>query len=120
MVGELAVSFCERKVGQECVCLDVWSYPDGTYNLVVDNFGGIDGHGLSFPCAFHQLAGVLTGRPLVSQSPAGIVTIDRCGGSICAEFEPSDGQTPFRHCIAAEEYDRAMDALEANVIGYLA
>jgi hypothetical protein len=120
MVGELAVSFCERKAGQVSTYLDLWSYPDGTYNLVIENFGGADQQELSFPCAFHQLAGVLGGKPLISQNESGMVVIDRCGNSVCAEFQPFDSPEQFRHCIPLEEYRHAIDALESNVIGYLA
>jgi len=120
MVGELAVSFCDRSAGRTSVCLDLWSYPDGTYNLVMENIGDGGTQELSFPCALHQLAGLLDRKSLVSQNEIGVVSIERCGDSVCAEFMPFDGKDGFRHCVGLEEYRHAITALEANTVGYLA
>ena len=120
MIGELAVSFCDRKIGQGSVCLDLWSYPDGTYNLVIENFVGPAKNELSFPCAFHQLAGLLDSRALVTQNDAGVLAIEQCGGTVCAEFVPFEGHGGFRHCVGAEEYRMAIAALESDSVGYLA
>jgi len=120
MVGELAVSFCERQPGQACVCLDLWSYPDGTYNLVIENFCDDGDQELAFPCAFHHLAGVLNRKPLVSESEVGTVTVERCGEDVCAEFQPSGDRNGFRQCISIGEYRRAIDALEAHALRYFA
>jgi len=120
MVGQLAVSFCERKEGETCVCLDVWAYPDGTYNLVIENFGTCTDREFAFPCSFHQLAGVLSRKSLVSESEVGMVTIERCGSFVCAQFDSSEGQDGFSHCIGFEEFRRAIEALESDAVGYLA
>src|ERR1700722_8703304 len=114
MIGHLAVSFCDRKPGQTSGCLDLWSYPDGSYNLVMENFGGEGTRELAFPCALHQLAGPLHQKNFVSQTEEGILEIGRCGDTICAEFNPFDGRGKFRHCIGFEEYEAAISALEAS------
>lgn len=120
MIGVLAVSFCDRKAGQAGVCLDLWSYPDGTYNLVMENFGGQRERELAFPCALHQLALPLNGKSFTSQNSIGVLQIERCGEQVCAEFVPFDLKHTFRHCIPSEEYRLAIEALEAREIGYLA
>jgi hypothetical protein len=120
MIGELAVSFYDRRAGQASVCLDLWSYPDGTYNLVMEDIGDDGNEEFSFPCALHQLAGILDRKPLVNQNEAGVLSIERCGTSVCAEFMPFDGKNGFRYCIGLDEYGRAIEALEASAIGYLA
>jgi hypothetical protein len=118
MVGVLAVSFCDRREGQAGVCLDLWSYPDGTYNLVMENFGK-EGE-FAFACALHQLAAPLKGNSFTAQNEVGVLQIERCSDQVCAEFVPFDLSQTFRHCIAADEYRMAIEALEANAVGYLA
>jgi hypothetical protein len=120
MIGVLAVSFCERKEGEASVCLDLWAYPDGSYNLVIENFGGEGEKDLSFPCALHQLAGPLYNKVFTSQDEDGILQIERCDNSVCAEFTPFDDRDGFRHCIPFEDYQLAIEALETNAVGYLA
>ena len=120
MVGELAVSFCDRKADQVCVYLDVWSYPDGSFNLVLENLEGSSPREIAFPCALHQLAGVLKGKPFVNEGPLGSITVDRCRGSVCAEFKPAGEKEAFKHCIPMEEFCSAIDALESRSLGYLA
>ena len=120
MVGKLAVSFCERRTGAPSVYLDLWAYPDGTYNLVMENFCGDIQQEYSFPCAMHQLVGLLERKPLESESDAGVLLVERCGNSVCAEFDPKDGRPSFRHCIAIEDYRMAIEALESHTVGYLA
>src|SRR5580704_12122411 len=108
MVGVLAVSFCERKVGQAGVCLDLWSYPDGTYNLVMENYGGQGQSEIAFPCALHQLSGPLLHKPFTCQNDDGVLQIEKCGNQVCASYEPFDGDGSFRHCIAFDEYEEAI------------
>ncbi len=119
MVGTLAVSFCDKGEGQP-VCLDLWSYPDGTFNLVLDNFQPEGSNQIAFPCALHQLSGVLKDRTFMSENGAGTVEIVRCGDVVCAEFNPTGGHSPFRHCIPVAAYGAAIQALEAHAVGYLA
>jgi len=120
MVGELAVSFCERRAGQACVCVDLWSYPDGTYNLVVEHSGVDAKQEYSFPCSFQQLAGILDRKPLTSSNEFGSVLVERCGDSVCAQFETEGEDAGFRYCISVEAYKKGIEALEANDVGYLA
>jgi len=120
MIGNLAVSFCDRGAGANGVCLDLWSYPDGTYNLVIENFAGDADKELVFPCVLHQLAGPLDQKSFVSENEEGKLEISRCEELVCAEFVPFDGREGFRHCIPQEEYQLAIAALEANTSGYLA
>src|ERR1700722_18077648 len=120
MVGVLAVSFCDRRAGQGGVCLDLWSYPDGTFNLVIENYGGEKGKELAFPCALHQLAGPLLNKPFMSENDEGVLQIERCGNQVCAEFVPSHSRKGFRYCIGLDEYQQAIEALESWEVGYLA
>jgi len=120
MVGVLAVSFCDRGAGQESVCLDLWSYPDGTYNLVLENHGDEGKVEVSFPCALYQLIAIKRGTMFVSQNDLGFVEIDRCEDKVCAQFIPFSGPGGFRYCIRFDEYRSAIEALEDNVIGYVA
>lgn len=119
MIGELAVSFCEKE-GRRAVCLDLWSYPDGTYNLVLENFAPEGSQEMAFPCALHQLQNVLEGKPFVADNAKGAISIERCGELVCAEYGPIDGGRGFRHCIPFIKYREAIDALQANAVGYLA
>ena len=120
MIGVLAVSFCGRRSGDSSVCLDLWSYPDGTYNLVVEYDGETGKIEASFPCSLGQLAGVLMRRPLTISGDQGEVTVEACTESVCAQFEWPNGSGGFRHCVPTEEYRKAIEALEYNVIGYVA
>lgn len=120
MTGVLAVSFCERKAGSGSVCLDLWSYPDGTYNLVVEHFAETGRVEASFPCSLYQLAGVLQKRPFTMETEEGSVVVEVCTDAVCAEFNSPSGKGSFRHCISIEEYRRAIEALELNTIGYVA
>jgi hypothetical protein len=120
MIGKLAVSFCGRQIGQPVVCLDLWSYPDGTYNLVVEQGGKSKNGDFCFPCSLPQLAGILDRKSLTTCNGLGSVHIERCGEAVCAAFEDALGEPAFRHCIPIDEYRRAIEALESNVVGYLA
>ena len=120
MIGKLAVSFCERRVGQASVCLDLWSDPDGTYNLVVEHRDGAAHLEYAFPCSLPQLSGILDRKTLTTCADNGSIHLGRCGDSVCAEFEDVLGEPVFRHCIPIEEYRCAIEALESNAVGYLA
>lgn len=120
MLGVLAVSFCERNGNDAHVCLDLWTYPDGTYNLVMENFGGEGGQELSFACTLHQLSRPLHNRTFTCQDANGVLQIERCGDYVCADFAPFDDRDRFRHCIHIDTYRAALQALECNVIGYVA
>lgn len=120
MIGSLAVSFCEKKEGHVAVCLDLWSYPDGTYNLVLDNFRTEGHREISFPCTLDRLTAIAKGKGFVAENEAGVVNIERCGEQVCADFQPFDGTGEFRHCIELRAYCQAMDALRDHAVGYLA
>jgi len=120
MIGELAVSFCERKVGETCLCIDLWSYPDGTCNLVVSALIGSADYELSFPCVPHQLDGVVKGRSLYTENDEGSILVEKCGEQICAEYSSLKSGRSIRQCIPSEEYRRAVDSLMTGTIGYLA
>ena len=118
MVGVLAVSFCGRRSVDGSICLDLWSYPDGTYNLVVEHQNDKGKVEAAFPCSLGQLAGVLSRRPLSISSEDGEVIVEFCGDAVCAEFGAHAGAGSFRYCIPVDDYRRAIESLEYNVIGY--
>ena len=120
MVGVLAVSFCGRRSEDGSICLDLWSYPDGTYNLVVEHVRDTVKVEAAFPCSLGQLAGVLNRRPLSVSSDQGEVLVETCAEAVCAEFRVTGKAEEFRYCIPMDDYRRALESLEYNVIGYVA
>ena len=120
MVGKLAVSFCERQAGESCLCIDLWSYPDGTCNLVVSSMIGLVDHELAFPCAPYQLDLVTSGQPLRIIRDEGSIVVDWCDGEVRAKYTSHMSGRCFRQCIALEEYRNAVDLLMTGTVGYLA
>jgi len=120
MVGKLAVSFCERKDNEACLCIDLWAYPDGTCNLVVSAVIGAVDYELSFPCAPHQLEAVVDGRTLYTENDQGSILVEKCGEQVCAQYESSMSGRKLRQCVALVEFSQAVDSLVAGSVGYLA
>ena len=120
MVGELAVSFCERKKEESGMCIDIWSYPDGTCNIVVSAVIGSKLHELSFPCAPYQFEDVLKGKPFSTSNEDGSILIEKCSDAVCAEYESLKSGCKARQCMPLENFHRAVDSLLNGAIGYLA
>ena len=63
MIGNLVWTGCERSADSRLQFLELWSYPDGTLNIVAANEAHDDCEH-TFPIAVEQLEGILRGRPL--------------------------------------------------------
>ncbi|MDR3689486.1 MAG: hypothetical protein P4L46_08920 [Fimbriimonas sp.] len=120
MVGELSVSFCQRKNGETSLLIDLWSYPDGTCNLVValpvSSPGGED----VFPCAPSQLSAVLEGRVFSLTGAHGSIVIEKSVDRVCAQYTCLTTSRSVRHCLPVDDFRRAVDALAEGSIGYVA
>lgn len=120
MIGELAVSFCGRKAGETSLCIDLWSYEDGSCNLVVSTAVGATEHELVFPCAPHQLDAVLSGKALFVKNTEGSILIEKCGDTVCAEYVSLRSGRNVKQCLPFEEFERGVNSLLSGTIGYLA
>ena len=102
------------------MCIDIWSYPDSTCNVVVSAVIGSKLHELSFPCAPYQFEDVIKGKALKTSNDEGSIVISSCGENVCAEYESLNSGCKVRQCLPLERYRRAIELLLTGVIGYLA
>ena len=120
MIGELAVSFCDRKDGDVGMCIDIWTYPDSTCNIVVSFRTGSVLEEFVFPSAPHQLEQILEGKPLLISVGDRSIKIEAADGWVCAECQISSTAATVRQCVYDDVYRRAIEHLVAGSLGYLA
>jgi hypothetical protein len=78
MIGDLLASFCERGTEGGTQCLELWTFPDQTLNVVVTRVSREDEAEYAFPCAAHHVVGVLNGsRTFRSQVGTAGLTLER-------------------------------------------
>ncbi|MGV3617542.1 MAG: hypothetical protein ACO1SV_19625 [Fimbriimonas sp.] len=93
MIGDLLASFCERGKEGGTQCLELWTYPDQTLNVVVTRVSREDEAEYAFPCAPHHVLGVLDGsRPFRSQVGNVGLTLERADDQVRAWVSaPAEG-----------------------------
>ena len=108
MWGKLLGAFCERGGENLTRCLELWAYPDTSLNLVVNCAGGEGEREFAFPCAPHQLVGVLENQTFRSQTDEGAVVIRRDRDSVTAAFTPASGDAGWKHSVPIEPFATAL------------
>lgn len=119
MKGVLLGAFCERGGIELTRCLELWAYPDTTLNVVVNRFGPEGEEEYAFPCALHNLVGVLQHRPFKQVGAAGTVAIERNGDSVTALYRSADGSDGWRHSVPVETFISALVQIAPEASLYL-
>jgi len=120
LIGELAVSFCENKAEDTGMCIDIWSYPDGTCNVVVSARVGSVVNEFVFPSAPYQLIQVIEGNPFFASQSGYSIQIEHCNGLVCAQCDAPEHDLSIQKCVSLDSFRIAMAHLQAGAVGYLA
>jgi hypothetical protein len=110
MIGKLVITFCERSAAGPPKALELWSFPDGTLNIVVASDSEQRQTEWSFPCAIEQLQSVLFGKPLILRdSEDRPMQLARVDDRICATYS-AFGEN-WRQCIDVVELQQVFGEL---------
>jgi|GEM_PF-2616397 len=91
MTGVLLGAFCERGVDRTTCCLELWSFPDTSINVVLNRFGPDGETEYAFPCAPHHLIGVLMNVPFLCETGESRVSITRSEEHLVAVVMAEEG-----------------------------
>jgi len=107
MIGDLLASFCERGREGGTQCLELWTYPDRTLNVVVTRVSKMDEDEYSFPCAPHHVMGVLQGtRAFRSQNQDAGLVLQRHEDVVIAQVSGVEGAWEQR--VPLESFESAL------------
>ena len=101
MVGTLVWTSCERGAEQNLRYLELWSYPDGTLNLVAISEGA-EGCEHAFPVCVEQLQGILEGHTMHLRCEHLDLLLERSDDRVCAHCK-SESRS-WTHCVAVSEF----------------
>jgi hypothetical protein len=108
MIGDLLASFCERGTEGGTQCFELWTYPDRTLNVVVTRVSHSDESEYSFPCAPHQVVGVLQGdRTFRSQVGQVGLTLERADDHVRAHVQSPEGDE-WQQFVPVESLESAL------------
>lgn len=109
MVGDLLASFCERRLKGGTQCLELWTYPDETLNVVVSRFDDQTEIEFSFPFATEQLLEVVSGdRSLKRVGKEADLTLELKDGVVRATVHPLGDYEDWQQQVPAESISRAL------------
>jgi hypothetical protein len=114
MVGELLTAFCERSIAGTLKAFELWTYPDGTLNIVVVSEDDRGKQEACFPCAAHQLQAVIDGKQLQLDNGSETLRLIRLDDFVSAEF--SGG---WRQCLEVEALQDALDRMQFSQHNWL-
>ena len=114
MVGTLVVTFCDRGHEGPARWLEVWSFPDGSLNLVIASSDATVSEEYVFPCAAHTLAAAAAGCDYQVSGPSGWVFLRAEGNRMCAEFRRHEDNRGWIQCIPLAEFREAIEAVQPH------
>lgn len=112
MLGTLLWTGCEKTSKEKIQTLELWSFPDGTLNLVANHGGPVeDEH--TFPICIEQLDGVLRGRVLTLRSDDDVrLTVEHTHHRVCADYR--SGDETWKHCVPVDEFRDVVEDIKAR------
>jgi hypothetical protein len=118
MRGNLVASFCERSDGQPSRCLEIWSYPDSSLNLVVNRLDEKESQEHVFPCAPHHLVEVLKYKTFHSVTEHGTIFMNRNETVVKAEFTSGSKKEYWSHDVSVGAFAEALAVVSDEVPGF--